>query len=247
MNICLNIADLSVAFKKKEVLHHVTLPIYEHKITAIIGMSGCGKTTLLRVLNRSIEHDKPCLTGDVELYGQSIFSLEGEKLRKEIGLIFQKPVPFPFSIEKNITYALNYQGITKKKEQQEIISRCLKDVSLYDEVCQNLQADAETLSGGQQQRLCIARALAIKPKVLLLDEPCSALDIKNMLQIENTLLRIKEQCTIVIVTHNLSQAKRIADYTVYMEEGKVIEHNTTAELFAHPQEKQTKAYLEFIQ
>lgn len=246
MDTAITIKNLTVTIQGKAILQDITLPIRKHAITAVIGMSGCGKTTLLRTLNRSIEGRGVSVTGSLDLAGADVLSMPAQAVRKRIGLIFQKPMPFPFSIEKNITYALNYHGVTKK-EQPDIVTSCLQQAGLYDEVAERLQTDARLLSGGQQQRLCIARALAIQPEVLLLDEPCSALDIKNILHIEQTLRTIKEQCTVVIVTHNLSQAKRIADDVVYMEKGRIVEYNATSQLFSSPQEEATKAYLQFIQ
>lgn len=246
MDCILELQDVSVMIQKKCILQHITLPILNHSITAVIGMSGCGKTTLLRTLNRSIEGKQVQISGNILLQGQSVFSLQPQEIRKRIGLIFQKPTPFPFSIFKNMTYALNYYGIPKNK-QQEIVAACLRQAGLYDEIADRMNMDARLLSGGQQQRLCIARALAVNPQVLLLDEPCSSLDIKNMLHIEQTLQHIKSKCTIIIVTHNLSQARRIADNVVYMENGQIIESGTTSHVFDHPQHEKTKAYLQFIQ
>lgn len=247
MEIAIQMQAVSVSFQGKPILQDITLPIRKHGITAVIGMSGCGKTTLLRTLNRSVETAGIHVSGDVLLDGQSIFSLPAQVVRKKVGLIFQKPMAFPFSIAKNLTYALEYHGITEATRQRDIMMACLRQSGLYEEVADRLQMDARLLSGGQQQRLCIARALAVQPEVLLLDEPCSALDIKNILHIEQTLQSIKQQCTVVIVTHNLSQAKRIADDVVYMEKGRIVEYNTTSSLFEKPQQEQTKDYLRFIQ
>lgn len=247
MGASLYIDDVSVGIRGNEILHHITLPVQRNKITAIIGMSGCGKTTLLRTINRSIEKKAVTVNGDIRIDDKSIFSLSPQVVRQHVGLIFQKATPFPFSIYKNMTYALEYEGTRTKAEQKEIVVDCLHKVGLYDEVACQLEHDACELSGGQQQRLCIARALAVKPEVLLLDEPCSSLDIKNMLKVEQTLQTIKTNCTVIIVTHNLSQAKRIADNTVYMEEGAVVEYSDTAALFKHACDPRTQEYINYIQ
>ncbi|MCH4179402.1 MAG: ATP-binding cassette domain-containing protein [Megasphaera sp.] len=246
MDISLQIEDVSVTIRGREILHHITLPIYAHKVTAIIGMSGCGKTTLLKSVNRSVEGVGVDIKGDIRLAGKSVFSLPQQRVRKAIGLIFQKATPFPFSIYKNMSYALEYEGVPDK-EKEKIIVNCLHKAGLYDEVADQLDRHACELSGGQQQRLCIARALAARPEVLLLDEPCSSLDIKNMLKIEETIQSIKKDCTVIIVTHNLSQARRLADYTVYMEAGRIIEYSDTATLFMHASDPKTQIYLDYIQ
>lgn len=210
-------------------------------------MSGCGKTTLLRSLNLTVADEIRMDSGRILLEGTDIFQLPLELLRKEVGLIQQRPTPFPFSIRKNMTYALQYHGVTDTGETERRIREALTDAGLYDDVKGELTKRADSLSGGQQQRLCIARALALKPKVLLLDEPCSALDIKNTLTVEETLHKLKERCTIVIVTHNLSQAKRIADYAAYMENGTIVEEAEADRLFCRPTEARTQAYLSYAQ
>lgn len=247
MGAGLYIDDISVSIRDNEILHHITMPVRQNEITAIIGMSGCGKTTLLKTINRSIEKPMVTVKGDIRIGEQSIFLRPQQEVRQRIGLIFQKATPFPFSIYKNMTYAMEYEGIHTKTEQREIVVDCLRKVGLYNEVLNQLDGDACNLSGGQQQRLCIARALTVKPEVLLLDEPCSSLDIKNMLKVEQTLQAIKEDCTVIIVTHNLSQAKRIADDTVYMENGAVLEYNDTASLFNQARDARTREYINYIQ
>lgn len=241
------IENLSVSSSDKRILQDVNLTIYKNKITALIGMSGCGKTTLLRSLNRTVADGIHMDSGRILLEGTDIFQLPLELLRKEVGLIQQRPTPFPFSIRKNMTYALQYHGVTGTGETERRIREALTDAGLYDDVKGELTKRADSLSGGQQQRLCIARALALKPKVLLLDEPCSALDIKNTLTVEETLHKLKERCTIVIVTHNLSQAKRIADYAAYMENGTIVEEAEADRLFCRPTEARTQAYLSYAQ
>ena len=241
------IENLSVSSSDKRILQDVNLTIYKNKITALIGMSGCGKTMLLRSLNRTVADEIRMDSGRILLEGTDIFQLPLELLRKEVGLIQQRPTPFPFSIRQNMTYALQYHGVTDTGETERRIREALTDAGLYDDVKGELTKRADSLSGGQQQRLCIARALALKPKVLLLDEPCSALDIKNTLTVEETLHKLKERCTIVIVTHNLSQAKRIADYAAYMENGTIVEEAEADRLFCRPTEARTQAYLSYAQ
>ncbi|MEN6316536.1 MAG: phosphate ABC transporter ATP-binding protein [Clostridiaceae bacterium] len=246
MEPIIEVKNLNVTIHKKRILNNITFPIYRNQITAIIGTSGCGKTTLLKSLNRSVENDGVVINGIVTLEKRNIFDRPEQEIRKTIGLICQKPSPFPFSVYKNMSYALNYYGLKDSKELREIILENLKRVGLYDEVSAQLQMDARNLSGGQQQRLCIARSLAVNPKVLLLDEPCSALDIKNILKIENTLRQIKEKYTIVIVTHNLSQAQRIADYTLFMENGEALEFGTTKQIFKSPANSRTREYMSYV-
>lgn len=246
MEICLELQDISVQIGKKEVLRHISLPFRKRRITAIIGMSGCGKTTLLKLLNRSLANRQMEVRGQVLWEGMDLHDLPIQRVRRLIGLIYQKPVVFPFSIIHNMTYALQYYGITDKMEQEHIVRNCLRQVGLYDEICSDLDRDARELSGGQQQRLCIARTLAVNPQVLLLDEPCSALDIHNMLVVEDTLRQIRDTCTVIIVTHNLSQARRIADYTLYMEDGQIVEYAETPALFEKPRQRRTQQYLAYI-
>lgn len=243
----ISIQNVSVSAGKKDILQKVNLDIYKHAVTAVIGMSGCGKTTLLRTLNRMHGPALHLSSGQILLGGCNIFGMPIGDVRKQIGLIQQQPTVFPFSVRKNMTYALNYHGITAKEEQEERLEEALRQVGLYEEVKNRLSEGAAALSGGQQQRLCIARALTLRPKVLLLDEPCSALDIKNTLIVERTLKKLKENCTIVIVTHNLSQAKRIADFAVYMEGGTVVETKESGQLFTQPVDKRTREYMSYIQ
>lgn len=244
---CLSITHVSVTIDDRPILTDLTASIRCHAITAITGMSGCGKTTLLKTLNCSLEGKSVQCSGDITLDGQSIYAIPAQTLRRRVGLIGQKPQPFPFSIGKNMTYALAYHRLGTPTEQTQRAIDCLRHVSLYDEIGGDLNRSASRLSGGQQQRLCIARALAISPDVLLLDEPCSSLDMKNMVKIEDILLSLKQHCTIVIVTHNLSQARRIADDTMYMEDGRIIESGPTEQLFTAPHRPETKAYLQYVQ
>jgi phosphate uptake ABC transporter len=215
---------LCVSYGNRKVLDNISYGFKKNKITAILGSSGCGKTTLLHALNDIIsEEEKVKLSGDIRLEGRSVYSMQKESLRKEVGLVFQTPVVFPMSIYKNMSYALNYHSTHSKKEIEDIIKEKLEFAGLYDEVKDKLKKSALKLSGGQKQRLCIARALTIEPKVLLLDEPCSALDIENTLLIEKLLSSLSENISIIIVTHNIEQAKRIGDEILTMKSGQLFE------------------------
>lgn len=215
---------LCVSYGNRKVLNNISYGFKKNKITAILGSSGCGKTTLLHALNDIIsEEENVKLSGDIRLEGRSVYSMQKESLRKEVGLVFQTPVVFPMSIYKNMSYALNYHSTHSKKEIEDIIKEKLEFAGLYDEVKDKLKKSALKLSGGQKQRLCIARALTIEPKVLLLDEPCSALDIENTLLIEKLLSSLSENISIIIVTHNIEQAKRIGDDILTMKSGQLFE------------------------
>ena len=215
---------LCVSYGNRKVFDNISYGFKKNKITAILGSSGCGKTTLLHALNDIIsEEENVKLSGDIRLEGRSVYSMQKESLRKEVGLVFQTPVVFPMSIYKNMSYALNYHSTHSKKEIEDIIKEKLEFAGLYDEVKDKLKKSALKLSGGQKQRLCIARALTIEPKVLLLDEPCSALDIENTLLIEKLLSSLSENISIIIVTHNIEQAKRIGDEILTMKSGQLFE------------------------
>lgn len=215
---------LCVSYGNRKVLDNISYGFKKNKITVILGSSGCGKTTLLHALNDIIsEEENVKLSGDIRLEGRSVYSMQKESLRKEVGLVFQTPVVFPMSIYKNMSYALNYHSTHSKKEIEDIIKEKLEFAGLYDEVKDKLKKSALKLSGGQKQRLCIARALTIEPKVLLLDEPCSALDIENTLLIEKLLSSLSENISIIIVTHNIEQAKRIGDEILTMKSGQLFE------------------------
>ena len=243
----LTLHDFGVAYDKKTVLEGIHLAIRPGKITAIIGPSGCGKSTLLKALNRTLELDKTTdVRGSIHLSGKDVQSMPAEELRRKVGMVFQTPTPFPMSIWKNMTYAPLYYGVKDKKELETTARECLEACGLWDEVSGELHKSALKLSGGQQQRLCIARALTARPEILLLDEPCSALDVKSTQVIEELLLKLKEQYTIVIVTHNLFQAKRIADDCVFMLNGQVWEQNTAEALFSAPQKQETRDYLQGV-
>ncbi len=242
--------NLSLFYGLKQVLQSVCLPIEAGKITAIVGPSGCGKTSLISTLNRLTDLIPDCrISGRVLFEGSDIHAPEVDviQLRRRIGMIFQNPAPFPFSIKKNICFPLREHGIKDRKEQTERLETVLRDVGLWDEVKDRLTQNALTLSGGQQQRLCIARALALKPQVLLMDEPCAALDPLSSAVVEDLIAALKEHYTIVIVTHNLAQAKRISDATAFFWSqngmGRLIEQGGTKQVFEAPQNALTAAYI----
>lgn len=245
MNI-LEINNLNVSYGSKQVIKNLSMNIEKNKITAVIGPSGCGKSTLLTTLNLMIAENGGSFTGEILFKGKDILSYEIDYLRRMIGIVFQKPTPFPFSIYKNLTYAPKYYGIKDKNRLNEIVENILKRVGLYDEINKNLNMLATKLSGGQQQRLCIGRALTVEPEILLLDEPCSALDRKNTANIEEMLLELSKDYTIVVVTHNLSQAKRISDYTAFILDGELIEYDTTENVFNNPKDDRTREYIKGI-
>ena len=224
----------------------IDMPIYKNKVTALIGPSGCGKTTLLRSFNRIHDlYPGNRYTGDLLFEGRNTIT-KGEDLitlRTKIGMIFQKPTPFPMSIFENVAYGLRLQGINNKTELMGRVEKALKDAALWGEVSDRLNDDGSSLSGGQQQRLCIARAIAVEPEVLLFDEPTSALDPISTQAIEKLVIELKERVTIIIVTHNMQQAARVSDYTAFMYMGKLIEHADTNTLFTNPSEKQTEDYI----
>lgn len=230
MNNILKLKNINVFYGDKKILNNINIEFERNKITSIIGPSGCGKTTLLKTINKIIlEENNAQITGDMEFDGINSNNIPIEILRKNIGIVFQNPTPFPMSIYKNISYALKYYGCNKKHLENKIID-ILKSVNLYDEVKDKLNTSALKLSGGQKQRLCLARSLTVEPNILLLDEPCSSLDIVNSEKIENTLIKLKENYTIIIVTHNINQAKKISDNTIFMRDGKIIESGKTTEI-----------------
>ena len=230
MNNILKLKNINVFYGDKKILDNINIEFERNKITSIIGPSGCGKTTLLKTINKIIlEENSAQITGDMEFDGINSNNIPIEILRKNIGIVFQNPTPFPMSIYKNISYALKYYGYNKKHLENKIID-ILKSVNLYDEVKDKLNTSALKLSGGQKQRLCLARSLTVEPNILLLDEPCSSLDIVNSEKIENTLIKLKENYTIIIVTHNINQAKKISDNTIFMQDGKIIESGKTFEI-----------------
>ena len=237
--------DFGAAYEKKTVLEGVNTSIRRGRITAIIGPSGCGKSTMLKAMDRMLELDRDVtIKGSIHLDGQDIQAIAPDELRRRVGMVFQTPTPFPMSIYKNMTYAPQFYGVAGKQKLDKIVREKLEVTGLWEEVKDELNKSALKLSGGQQQRLCIARALTADPEILLLDEPCSALDVKSTQIIEELLLKLKEHYTIVIVTHNLFQARRIADDCVFMLNGQLWEQNTTEELFNNPQKQETKDYLQ---
>ena len=229
------------AFK---ALHDVSLEFATNKVTALIGPSGCGKSTFLRNLNRINETLRDTrIEGEITLDGQNILDQDVTEIRRRVGMVFQRPNPFPKSIFENIIYGPRINGMLGKRSAAEIVEESLRRAALWDEVKDKLHDSAYAISGGQQQRLCIARALAVNPEVLLLDEPCSALDPIATAKIEDLLVGLKKQCTIVIVTHNMQQAARVADTTGFFLLGKLIEHDKTDVIFKNPSKKETEDYI----
>lgn len=244
MQDTLEIKNLSIEIEGKKILKDININIRKNKITAIIGPSGCGKTTFLKSLNRLIEEENQIKKeGKIFFENKDISEFNLNELRKKIGLVFQNPAPFPFSIYKNMTYAPIYYGEKDKNILDKIVKDKLKDAGLYEEVKDELEKSALKLSGGQQQRLCIARSLTVNPEILLLDEPCSALDIQNTNKVEELLKKLSQKYTIVIVTHNLFQAKRLSDYTVFFLDGKLVEYDKTENIFENPKEEKTREYI----
>lgn len=244
MQDILEIKNLSIEIEGKKILKDIDINIRKNKITAIIGPSGCGKTTFLKSLNRLIEEENQIKKeGKIFFENKDISEFNLNELRKKIGLVFQNPAPFPFSIYKNMTYAPIYYGEKDKNILDKIVKDKLKDAGLYEEVKDELEKSALKLSGGQQQRLCIARSLTVNPEILLLDEPCSALDIQNTNKVEELLKKLSQKYTIVIVTHNLFQAKRLSDYTAFFLDGELVEYDKTENIFENPKEEKTKKYI----
>ena len=244
--IKMNIRNLSLWYDKSQALYNINVSILENKVTAIIGPSGCGKSTLIRCLNRMNDIIPLCRTeGNVFLDGNNIYDKKTDvvEVRKKVGMVFQKPNPFPKSIYENIAYGCRIAGTKNKKKLEEIVENSLKEAFLWDEVKDRLNESAMGLSGGQQQRLCIARALAINPDVILMDEPCSALDPIATAKIEDLIRELLKNYTVVIVTHNMQQAARVSDYTVYMYLGKLIEFGETKQIFENPHEESTENYI----
>ncbi|HEN9022502.1 TPA: phosphate ABC transporter ATP-binding protein [Streptococcus agalactiae] len=239
------INNLDLYYGEFHALKDVNLDIEEKEITAFIGPSGCGKSTLLKSINRMNDLVKNCkITGDITLEGEDVYrQLDINQLRKKVGMVFQKPNPFPMSIYDNVAFGPRTHGIHSKVELDDIVERSLKQAALWDEVKDRLHKSALGMSGGQQQRLCIARALAIEPDVLLMDEPTSALDPISTAKIEELVIQLKKNYTIVIVTHNMQQAVRISDKTAFFLMGEVVEYNKTSQLFSLPQDERTENYI----
>lgn len=239
------IENLDLFYGNFQALKGVNLDIPSKQITAFIGPSGCGKSTLLKSLNRMNDLVEGCrITGSIRLDGEDIYgNMDVNLLRKRVGMVFQKPNPFPMSVYDNIAYGPRTHGVRTKARLDDIVERSLRDAAIWDEVKDRLKQNALGLSGGQQQRLCIARALAVEPEVLLMDEPTSALDPISTSKIEELSIKLKKDYTIVIVTHNMQQAVRISDNTAFFLLGEVVEYNGTEELFSFPQDKRTEDYI----
>lgn len=243
---CIEIKNFNLFYGEAQALKDINLTIPRHRVTAFIGPSGCGKSTFLRCFNRMNDLiDNVNIQGELLLDGEDLNSpaVNVSDLRRKVGMVFQKPNPFPKTIYENVAYGLRLQGINDRQTLDKVVEKSLKGAALWDEVKDRLQSSAMGLSGGQQQRLVIARAIAIEPEVLLLDEPASALDPLSTLKIEELIYELKEKYTIVIVTHNMQQAARVSDYTAFMYMGELIEFGATDELFTNPSKKQTEDYI----
>lgn len=242
----ISVRDLSVSLAGKTVLDNISLDIPSNQVTALIGPSGCGKSSLLRSFNRMNELvDEAITTGEVWLDQLNIYrpGIDLAELRRRVGIVFQKPNPFPLSVYDNVAFGLRLQGVNHPRQLDELVEEALVKAALWPEVKERLFDNALTLSGGQQQRLVIARAIAIEPEVLLLDEPASALDPISTLKIEELIYELKQHYTIVIVTHNMQQAARVSDFTAFMNLGRLVEFNTTNRIFTDPSEPQTEDYI----
>ena len=243
-NPIITVRDMNLWYGQTQALKNINIDIPEKSITALIGPSGCGKSTFLKALNRMQDLVPGVkITGDLRYEGQNIFEAEVNNLRKEIGMVFQKPNPFPMSIYDNIAYGPRTHGIKNKAQLDEIVEKALRGAAIWDEVKDRLKKNALGMSGGQQQRLCIARALAVEPKVLLMDEPTSALDPISTSRIEDLAMELKEKYTIVIVTHNMQQAVRISDQTAFFLLGDLAEYGNTEQMFSQPKDKRTEDYI----
>jgi phosphate transport system ATP-binding protein len=245
-DICMRVENLDLYYGQKQALKQINMRIPRKRVTAFIGPSGCGKSTLLRCFNRMNDLvDSVRIDGSILLDGQDIFakSVNVADLRRRIGMVFQKPNPFPKSIYENVAYGLRLQGVRGRRVLDEVVENALRGAALWDEVKDRMHDNALGLSGGQQQRLVIARAIAIEPEVLLLDEPASALDPISTLKIEELIYELKSRYTIVIVTHNMQQAARVSDYTAFMYVGDLVEFGDTNTIFTNPTEKMTEDYI----
>jgi len=244
--VSMQVRDLNLFYGADQALKNITMDIPRRRVTAFIGPSGCGKSTLLRCFNRMNDLIDICrIEGEIRIDEQDIYhpSIDVPELRRKVGMVFQKPNPFPKSIYENIAYGLRLQGVKNRRKLDEVVEHSLKRAALWEEVKDRLEDNAFGLSGGQQQRLVIARAIAIEPEVILLDEPCSALDPISTAKVEELIIDLKESYTIVIVTHNMQQAARVSDFTAYMYLGELIEYDDTAKLFTNPAKKATEDYI----
>ena len=240
----ITVNDLNLWYGQAQALKNINIEIPEKSITALIGPSGCGKSTFLKTLNRMNDLIPSVkITGEVTYNGQNIFETDVNNLRKEVGMVFQKPNPFPMSIFDNIAYGPRTHGIKNKAQLDDIVEKALRGAAIWDEVKDRLKKNALGMSGGQQQRLCIARALAVEPTVLLMDEPTSELDPISTSRIEDLAMELKEKYTIVIVTHNMQQAVRISDQTAFFLLGDLVESGNTEEMFSQPRDKRTEDYI----
>lgn len=242
----LTVSDLSLYYSKKKALNTINMTFYKNEITALIGPSGCGKSTLLRSINRMNDLiPTVTITGAIDYKGKNIYSpkVDTVDLRKKIGMVFQQPNPFPFSIYENVVYGLRLKGVKDKALLDEVVENSLKAANIWDEVKDILHSSALGLSGGQQQRVCIARVLAVNPEIILMDEPTSALDPISAARVEETMLELKKDYTIAIVTHSMQQASRISDRTAFMLDGNLIEYNDTKSIFLNPEKQETSDYI----
>ena len=242
----LTVSDLSLYYSKKKALNTINMTFYKNEITALIGPSGCGKSTLLRSINRMNDLiPTVTITGAIDYKGKNIYSpkVDTVDLRNEIGMVFQQPNPFPFSIYENVVYGLRLKGVKDKALLDEVVENSLKAANIWDEVKDILHSSALGLSGGQQQRVCIARVLAVNPEIILMDEPTSALDPISAARVEETMLELKKDYTIAIVTHSMQQASRISDRTAFMLDGNLIEYNDTKSIFLNPEKQETSDYI----
>ena len=238
--------DVNLFYGKSQALYDISIDFARGDVTALIGPSGCGKSTFLRCLNRMNDLiDSVKITGSIKLAGDEILdrTLDIIELRRKVGMVFQKPTPFPKSIFENVAYGLRIAGVNKKSVLDEVVERSLKRAALWDEVKDRLHDSALGLSGGQHQRLCIARAIAISPEIILMDEPCSALDPRSTTRIEDLIGELRGEYTIIIVTHNMQQAARVSDHTAFLYEGVLVEFGKTEDVFTNPQKQETEDYI----
>lgn len=238
------VESLNFHYGNFQALHDVSIKIPKHQITALIGPSGCGKSTFLRTMNRMSElTPKTRVRGKIELDGEDILRMDPMQVRKRIGMVFQRPNPFPKSIFDNVAFGVRINSMESESALRDTVEQSLRKAALWDEVKDHLQKSAMSLSGGQQQRLCIARAFAVNPEVILFDEPCSALDPISTAKIEEVMLQLRSECTMVVVTHSLQQAARVSDYTGFFLMGRLVEHNRTESLFENPLRQETQDYI----
>lgn len=245
-NIKIEIANLDLFYDDFHALHNINLDIQKNRITAFIGPSGCGKSTLLKSINRMNDMVENCkITGELKIDGENILNkkIDVNELRKKVGMVFQQPNPFPMCIYDNVAYGPRVHGIKDKKRLDQLVEESLRGAAIWDEVKDRLKKSALSLSGGQQQRICIARALAVEPEILLMDEPTSALDPISTTKIEDLMEDLKKKYTVVVVTHNMQQAVRVSDYTAFFLVGEMVEFGETKQIFSYPKDKRTEDYI----